>query len=112
MNFNPEKLVRSLTDNGFKYLTEEFGSKNLELLKQNGAYPYGYMDSFKRFNEKELPDKEFFYRSVKDGTTDNDGKKLDRRITDEEYLMGQKIWDTFNMKDMRHYHDHYLKKDY
>ena len=59
-----------------------------------------------------MPDKEFFYRSVKDGTTDNDGKKLDRRITDEEYLMGQKIWDTFNMKDMRHYHDHYLKKDY
>ena len=44
----------------FKYLTEEFGSKNLELLKQKDAYPYEYMDSFKRFNEKKLPDKKFF----------------------------------------------------
>ena len=35
-----------------KNLTEEFGSKNLELLKQKDGYPYGYMDSFKRFREK------------------------------------------------------------
>ena len=42
-----EKLVKSLSDNDFKYLTEEFGSKYLELLKQKGVYPYEYMDSFK-----------------------------------------------------------------
>ena len=51
------KLLKNLWDNDFKYLTEEFGSKNLELLKQKGAYPYEYMDSFKRFNAKKLPDK-------------------------------------------------------
>ena len=45
-----EKLVKNLLDDDFKYLTEEFGSKKLELLKQKGAYPYEYMDSFKRFN--------------------------------------------------------------
>ena len=43
-----------------KYLTEEFGSKNLELLIQNDAYPYEYMDSFKRFWEEKLPDTECF----------------------------------------------------
>ena len=43
----------------------EFGSKNLELIKQKGTYPYEYMDSFKRFEEKELPNKEFFFSSIK-----------------------------------------------
>ena len=56
-------------------MTEEFGSKNLELSKQKDAYPYEYMDSFKRFGEEKLQDRECFYSSVKDGTTDNNGKK-------------------------------------
>ena len=51
------KLVKNLSYSDFKYFTEEFGSKNLELLKQKGAYPYEHMDSFKRFKEKELPNK-------------------------------------------------------
>ena len=34
MNFSLEKLLKNLSDNDFKYLTQEFGSKNLELLKQ------------------------------------------------------------------------------
>ena len=35
----------------FKYLVKELGSKNLELLKQKGDYPYEYMNSYERFNE-------------------------------------------------------------
>ena len=60
MNSSFEKLVKNLSGNDFKYLTKEFGSKNLELLKQKGAYPYEYMDSFERFNEEKLPDKNVF----------------------------------------------------
>ena len=52
MNSSLDKLVKYFSHNDFKYLTEEFGSKNLELLKQEGAYPYEYINSFKRFNEK------------------------------------------------------------
>ena len=59
MNSSLEKLVKNFSDNDFKYLTEEFGSENLELLKQKGAYSYEYMDSFKRFGEK-LPDRNVF----------------------------------------------------
>ena len=33
MNSSLKKLVKNLSDNDFKYLTEEFGSKNLELLR-------------------------------------------------------------------------------
>ena len=92
MNSTLEKLVKKLTDDDLKYLTEEFGSENLELLKQKGVYPYDYMDSFKRFDEQKLPDKECFYSSVKDGATGDYDKKLDGHISDEEYLTYNKIW--------------------
>ena len=65
MNFGIEKLVKNLSEDALIYLTKEFGSKNLELLKQKDAYPYEYMDNFKRFSEEKLPDKKYFYRSVK-----------------------------------------------
>ena len=54
MNSSFEQLVKNLSDYEFKYLTEEFGSKNLELLKQKDAYSYEYMNSFKRFNEEKI----------------------------------------------------------
>ena len=60
MNSSLDKLVKNFSDKDFKYLVEEFGSKNLELLKQKGAYPYEYMNSFERFNEEKLPAKNIF----------------------------------------------------
>ena len=73
MNSILAKLVKNLSGNDCKYLAEEFGCKCLEHLKQKGAHPYEYMDSFKRFNEKKLPDKNSFYRSVKNGKTGKNG---------------------------------------
>ena len=78
INSSLEKLVKNLSDNGFKYLIKEFVSKNLELIKQEGAYPYEYMDSVKRFGEEKLPDRECFYISVKDATTGDNGEKIRR----------------------------------
>ena len=54
MNSSFEKLVKNLADNYFKYLTQEFGFKSLELLKQNDAYPYEYINGFKKFSEKKI----------------------------------------------------------
>ena len=45
-------------------ITQKFGSKNLELLKQKEGYPKEYMDSFERFSEKKLPDQKCFYGSL------------------------------------------------
>ena len=90
INSGLENLVKNVSDNDFKYLTEEFGSKNLELLKQKYPYPYEYMDSFKRFGSKKLPDKKYFYSSIKDETTGVNGKKLDGHISDEDYLTCKK----------------------
>ena len=90
INSGLENLVKNVSDNDFKYLAEEFGSKNLELLKQKYSYPYEYVDSFKKFGSKKLPDKKYFYSSVKDETTGVNGKKLDGHISDEDYLTCKK----------------------
>ena len=58
------------------------------------------MNSFskKRFSKKKLPIKKYFYRSFKDGTTDDNGKKLNGHVSDEKYLTCIKIWKEFNIK--------------
>ena len=91
INANLKKLVKNLLDNDFKYLTEEFSSKKLEVIKQNDAYPYEYMDSFKRCAEGKLPERECFYSCIKDGTTGDNGKKLNSHINDEDYLTCKKF---------------------
>ena len=54
MSSSFDKVIKNLPDEDFKYLIEEFGCENLELLKQKGTYPYEYMNSFKKFNEDKL----------------------------------------------------------
>ena len=39
MNSSLDKRVKNLSNEDFKYLIKEFGSENLKLLKQKGAYP-------------------------------------------------------------------------
>ena len=65
-----------------------------------GIYPYEYMDSWERFSETSLPDKEKFY-----------SKLNDENITDEEYAHGQTVWEVFECKTLGDYHDLYVKTD-
>ena len=66
MNCSLDELVKKLNDKEFKYLPEEFGDDQLKLVKQKGVYRYEYMNSFKIFNEDEMPDKSQFFSSLKD----------------------------------------------
>ena len=111
MNCSLDKLVKNLVDKDFKYLVKEFSCESLELLKQKGAYPYEYMNSFKRFNEDKLCARKYFYSSTKDKKISEDGKILDVHVSIEDYMVCEKIRDKFKMKNMGNYHDHYLKKD-
>ena len=56
--------------------TYELCNKDLNkfaLLLRKGVYPYEYMDSWKRFKEESLPDKESFYSELnKEYITDKD----------------------------------------
>ena len=56
MNSSLDSLVKNLSDNDFKYLSQEFSGDLLELAKQKGTDLYEYMGSFKMFFEDKLPD--------------------------------------------------------
>ena len=58
------------------------------------------MDSWKRFKEESLPDKESFYSEL---------NKED--IPDEDYAHAQKVWDALNIKNLGEYHDLYVQSD-
>ena len=73
--------LKNLWNKDFKYLVEEFRSKDLELLKQKDDYPYQRMNSFEKFNEKKLPARKYFFSSTKKGKIDNDGKVSDDLYT-------------------------------
>ena len=91
INLSLGKLVKNLSDEDFKYLVEEFGFDNLKILKQKGAYPYEYMNSFKRFNKEKLCARKYFFSSIKKEKIDEDGKILDVHIIIEDYLTSEKI---------------------
>ena len=68
-----ENLVKGVDK--FPIMKRRFPEENWQrLLMKKGIYPYEYMDSFERFSETRLPDKEKFYSSLS-------GKG----IKDEEY---------------------------
>ena len=96
-----DDLVKNLDDRDFNYLSREYSSRGLELIKQKGVYPYEYMDSFKKFDECELPSKDKFYSSLK-------GKG----ISDEDYERAINVWNISNIKNLGEYHDLYLKTDF
>ena len=110
MIFSLDKLVKNLSNEDLRYLVEEFGLEDLELLKQKGAYSYEYMNSFEKFNERRLPARNYFYISTKGGKIGDDGKISEGHISVKDNLICEKIWDKFEMKNMGDYHNHYLKK--
>ena len=99
MSSGLEKLVSNLPRQSFKYTSEEFEGKELDLMVRKGVYPYDYVDSFDKFNEK-LPPKEEFYSILND-----------EHISDEGYEHAQHVWNTFSLKNMGEYHDLYLASD-
>ena len=65
-----------------------------------GAYTCEYMNSFKRFNEDKLCARNYFYSSTKDKKISEDGKISNGHVSIEDYMVCEKIWDKFNMKNM------------
>ena len=74
--------------------------EKFQLLQRKGIYPYEYMDSFERFEEKKLPSPEKFYSSL-------NGEE----ITEDDYDHAKEVWSKFNCKSLEDYHDLYLLTD-
>ena len=103
LNSLTKNLVKKeLTENNpnvFKNLSSEFKDEQLQLLKRKGIFPYEYLDSFDRFKETSLPDKEMFYNRL-----------YNTDVTQEDYDHAINIWNTFNMKTFGDFHVIYLKQ--
>ncbi|XP_068712979.1 uncharacterized protein [Montipora foliosa] len=90
--------INAIPNNMEKYMAFMLG-KELDLMSKKGVYPYDFMDSFEKFNEK-LPPKEEFCSILND-----------EHISGDQYKHAQNVWNTFDLKNMGEYHDLYLKSD-
>ena len=108
-------LVKTLGDDQFETLTSQMipliskemlngrrydRFESLKLLKQKGVFPYEYMTDFSKLSVTSLPPKEAFYSQLSGSG-----------ISDKDYDHTKKVWNTFNCKTMRDYHDLYLRTD-
>ena len=70
------------------------------MLLRKGVYLYENMDSWEKFDETSLPDKNDFYSKLKE-----------EDITDENYAQAKKVWEVFEIKNRGEYHDLYVQCD-
>ena len=70
-------------------MSQKFDNNVLDLVKQEGFYPYENMSNFEKFKEK-LPSKENLYRPL-----------ADRKLNDKKYDDFLNVWNKFEMKTMK-----------
>ena len=59
---------------------------DLNLLTEKGVYPYDYMNSWEKFDETKLPNKEDFYRQL-----------FEESISDKDYARANIVWKHFTI---------------
>ena len=94
MDSSLDSLVKNLVDKDFVYLTKEFEGEYLKVVKKKGIYPYEYMNSFRKFDETNLPSKDKFFNSLKDES-----------ISKEDYERAEIVWNIFDIKNFGEYHN-------
>ena len=104
MSSSLEALAENLLKAGrdkFVNVRREFAGvtqQQEDMLFGKGVYPYSYMNSWARFNERQLPAIEDFSNRLR-GTD----------CTAAEYKRATDAWTAFNCVTMKDYHNHYLK---
>ena len=91
--FNKD-LINSFA-NTYRFCSEEINK--FILLLRKGVYPHEYKDSWERFDEASLRDKEFLY-----------SKLYLKEITDKGYTHVKKTFEEFDLKNLSDYHDLYV----
>ena len=95
-DFNKELMKRF--SNIFEFCYENINK--FILLLRKGVYPYEYMDTWERFNETSLPDKEAFYSNLNM-----------EDITDIDYRHATRVFKNLSNKNLGDYHDFYVHSD-
>ena len=102
-----DNLAGNLENEDFKHLLSELSEDKLKVLNRKDAYPYEWVDSYKKIIYPRLPPKEAFYSSIADGKRGGG----DGHISDEQYSHLKNVWNTSNFNIFRDFHNYYLKKD-
>lgn len=98
-----ETLASNLNESELRISREnwkDISNEQFKLIQRKGVYPYDYIKSDSNLNETSLPSKEDFYNILND-----------THISMEQYQFAQKVWDKFNVIDIRQYTNIYLKTD-
>ena len=95
-DFNKELIKRF--ENLYGFWNEDINK--FILLLRKGVYPYEYTDSWERFDETSLPDKEAFYSSLNM-----------EDITDVEHRHAKRVFKNLRNKNLGDYHDLHVQSD-
>ena len=95
-DFNKELIKRF--ENLYGFWNEDINK--FILLLRKGVYPYEYIDSWERFDETSLPDKEAFYSSLNM-----------EDITDVEHRHAKRVFKNLRNKNLGDYHDLHVQSD-
>ena len=93
-------LGNNLPNDAFNNLERYYTPEEARLIKRKGVYPYEYMNTEERFNKTKLPPKKAFYSRLS-----GEG------ITEEDYKHALNVWNVFNMKTFKEYHELYNETD-
>ena len=97
-NIKTRQLDREAIEKRFSNLRGRcVNDKHFRLFLRKGIYPYEYMDSFERFEEEGLPEKQAFYSHL--NLSD---------ISDRDYQHAVKVYDALECRDLGDFHDCYL----
>ena len=99
MSSSLDSLVSNLAKGGHKLFGfEKYNNRQHELLIRKGIYPYEYMNSWDRFEEKSLLNIKSFCSNLNmSGASDSD------------YEHARSVWREFGINNMGEYHDLYLR---
>ena len=95
-----DKLSSNLKIDQFVKLKKYCTGNQLSLLLRKGVYPYDYVDCIYKLDETSLPPKDAFY-----------SKLTGEGITTEDYQHAHTVWNQFNVKTMKDYHNLYNLSD-
>ena len=93
---NMFKITRKVFENVYGAIDNNDFNKVL----QKSAYPYEYMDNFDKFNDEYLPGIDKFESSLNFS-----------KISEDKYKNAIEIWNLFEFKNMRDFHNFYVLLD-
>ena len=101
MSSSFDSLTKNLVRGGKKLFDfEDYSELQYDLLTRKGVYPYGYINSWDRFNETQLLPIDVFYSNLNMSS-----------IGEEDYQHAQQVWKEFGIHNLGDYHDLYLRTD-